>query len=79
MVTKASYSLVLLECTACYSKAVYHDFSDNEGKKTKTEDNVNFDAHEGLMSLGVKNVRMSRRTEFKKLQYCQMSFHEKHQ
>lgn len=61
MVTKASYSLVLLEYTACYSKAVYHDFSNNEGKKTKTEGNVNFDGHEGLMSLGVKNMR---RTEF---------------
>lgn len=65
MATKASCSLVLLKCTACHSKVACRDFSNNnEGKKTKTEDNVNLDDYEGLMPLGVKDVRMSRRTEF---------------
>lgn len=54
MATKVSYSLVLLKYTACYGKVVCHDFSNNEGKKPKTGDNVNLDNYEGLTSLGVK-------------------------
>lgn len=78
MAAKASCSLVLLKCTACYRRVVCRDFSNNEGKKTKTEDNVNLGDYEGLMSLGVKDVRMSR-TDLKQVQYCQMSFNEKYQ
>lgn len=55
-------------CTACYSKVVCYDFSNNEGKQNKPEDNVNLDDYEELMSLAVKYVRTSRRTEF-----CQLS------
>lgn len=60
MATKASYSLGFLICTACCSKVACHDFSSNEGKKNNVkdyEDNVNLDDYEGLMSLGVKDVR----------------------
>jgi len=77
MATNISHSPVLLKCTACYGRVACHDISNNEEKKTKTEENINLDDYEGFISLGVKYVRMSRRSEFKKLQYCQMSFNVK--
>lgn len=53
-----------------------HDFSSNEKTKAKTDENVNHDC-KGLRSLGIKHVRISRITEFLKLEYCQLSPNEK--
>lgn len=62
--------------TQMYSMQACHDFSSNEKTKAKTDENVNHDC-KGLRSLGIKHVRISRITEFLKLEYCQLSPNEK--